>query len=125
MHRVRALAVYALAAQPAAKNAIGVVASNILRSSALDVAKQYQDVRRQRVRLEARTAAIAREVVRVERAVSEAQAPAPPPAGGPWPLLPRTQPMVLCALRYGPNVDPHERTAPWSFTIPRRAQGSE
>ena len=116
---------YALAAQPAAKNAIGVVASNILRSSALDVAKQYQDVRRQRVRLEARTAAIAREVVRVERAVSEAQAPAPPPAGGPWPLLPRTQPMVLCALRYGPNVDPHERTAPWSFTIPRRAQGSE
>ena len=122
---MRALAVYALAAQPAAKNAIGVVASNILRSSALDVAKQYQDVRRQRVRLEARTAAIAREVVRVERAVSEAQAPAPPPAGGPWPLLPRTQPMVLCALRYGPNVDPHERTAPWSFTIPRRAQGSE
>jgi hypothetical protein len=104
---------------------MGVVASNLLRSSVLDISKQYAEVRRHRVRLEARTAAIVREVVRVERAVSEAQAPAPPAAGGAWPLLPRTQPRVLCALRYGPSVDPHERTAPWAYTIPRRAQGSE
>ena len=97
---------------------MGVIATNELRSSVLDISKQHSEVRRHRARLEARTAAIAREVVRVERAVSEAPAPAPPPAGGPRPLLPRTQPMVLCALRYGPRVDPHERTT----SAPRRGR---
>ena len=62
---------YALAAaQPAAKSAIGVVASNILRSSALDISKHYSDVRRLCARSPRTAAAAENDLFNTERTLS-------------------------------------------------------